>query len=113
MGGSRMKNKHEDKERLFKQKLDLWISRADRKDEALEPAVRNRKWLLILSTLFLLFAVSFIWNPMVQLSNKKIEAPDKPGNLDKKTPRPTFEMPIDSFENHLKRNIHENISEKK
>lgn len=107
-----MKNKKINKERSFQRQLRRWISRADRKDEALEPAVRNRKWLLILSGLFVLFAVSFIWNPMVQLSNKKIEAPDKSANLDKKTPGPTFEMPVDSFENHLKRSIHENISEK-
>lgn len=107
-----MKNKHENKERLFKQKLAQWISRADRKDKALKPAVRNRKWLLILSTLFLLFAVSFIWNPMTELSSNKLDIPNKPGNLDKKTLRPTFEMPVDSFENHLKRSIHENISEK-
>ena len=112
MGGSRMKNKHENKERSFQRQLRRWISQADRKDKALKPAVRNRKWLLILSALFVLFAVSFIWNPMIQLSNKNIEAPDKSGSLDKKTLRPTFEMPVDSFENHLKRNLHENISEK-
>lgn len=100
------------KERLFKQKLGQWISRADRKDKALEPAVRNRKWLLILSGLFVLFAASFLWDPMTDLSNKSTEIPNKSRSLDKKTSTPTFEMPVDSFENHLKRSIHENISEK-
>lgn len=60
----------------------------------------------------MLFAVSFIWDPMTDLSNKNLEIPNNPRSLDKKTPRPTFEMPVDSFENHLKRSIHENISEK-
>ncbi len=107
-----MNKKDENKERSFKGQLGHWISRADNKDRSLEPAVRKRKWLLILSALFVLFATSFLWDPMTDLSSNNLDIPNKPGNLDKKTSTPTFEMPVDSFELHLKRNIHENISEK-
>jgi len=108
-----MNKKHEDKERSFKRQLGHWISRVDSKDRSLEPAVRKRKWVLILSALFVLFATSFLWDPMTDLSSNNLDIPNKPGNLDKKTITPTFEMPVDSFELHLKRSIHENISEKK
>ena len=104
--------KVENKDNSFKRHLRQWISRVDTKDKSLNPAVRKRKWVLILSALFVLFAASFLWNPMTELSSNKLDIPNKPGNLDKKTITPTFEMPVDSFELHLKRNIHENISEK-
>ena len=107
-----MNKKHENKERSYKRQLGRLISRADTKDKSLEPAVRKRKWLLILSALFVLFASSFLWDPMVYVSKNKLETPDRPLSLDKKTLTPTFEMPVDSFELHLKRSIHENISEK-
>jgi hypothetical protein len=107
-----MSKKHENNERSYKRQLGHWISRADSIDRSLEPDVRKRKWLLILSALFVLFASSFLWDPMVHVSKNKLETPDKPLSLDKKTLTPTFEMPVDSFELHLKRSIHENISEK-
>ena len=107
-----MKNKKVNKEKSFQRQLRRWISRADMVDKALEPAVRKRKWVFILCTLFVLFAVSFLWDPMIHVSKNKLETPDKPRSLDKKTLTPTFEMPVDSFELHLKRSIHENISEK-
>jgi len=107
-----MKNKKVNKGSSFKRQLGHWISRADTKDRSLAPDVRKRKWLLILSALFVLFATSFLWDPMVQLSKNNIEIPAKRRRLDKKTITPTFEMPVDSFELHLKRSIHENISEK-
>ncbi|RUT78960.1 hypothetical protein [Ancylomarina longa] len=107
-----MNKKDENKERSFKRKLGHWISRADSIDKSLKPAVRKRKWMLILSALFVLFAASFLWDPMTELSSNNLDVPNKPENLDNKTITPTFEMPVDSFELHLKRNIHENISEK-
>jgi len=107
-----MNKKVENKDNSFKRHLRQWISRVDTKDKSLNPAVRKRKWVFILCTLFVLFAVSFLWDPMIHVSKNKLETPDKPKSLDKKTLTPTFEMPVDSFELHLKRSIHENISEK-
>jgi len=107
-----MKNKNENTESSFKRLIRQWISRADSIDKSLEPAARKRKWGFILSALFVLFAASFLWDPLIQVSNKNLEIPNKSVGLEKKTITPTFEMPVDSFELHLKRNIHENISEK-
>ena len=107
-----MKNKKVNTESSFKRQLRQWISRVDKRDRYLEPAIRKRKWGFILSALFLLFVASFLWNPIIHVSSNNLEIPNKSGVLEKETITPTFEMPVDSFELHLKRSIHENISEK-
>lgn len=96
----------------MKEKFDLWVQSADQDDKALSPVIRKRKWMLILSGLFVLFVASFVWNPMMELSGSGLkplheaETPAAENCL-------TFEMPVDSFENHLKRNINDHIPEKK
>ncbi len=88
-----------------------WIDRMDQKDEKLNPARRKKKWGLILGTLFLLYLGSFVvfpkpklnheFIPMVnEINTQKREAPNSKKSL-------SFEMPVDSFENALKKHIHE------
>ncbi len=94
-----------------------WIDRMDQKDKKLDPAKRKKKWGLILGTLFLLYLSSFVVFPKPKLihesipmvneiNTKKREAPSSKKSL-------SFEMPVDSFENALKKHIHESIPEKK
>lgn len=95
--------------------FEAWLSRADEKDKALAPAVRKGKWILILMVFFLLFSSSFIWLPMAQLLGHQLESPTGNTNLNRQveSKSPTFEMPVDSFENQLKQNLHENLPTKK
>jgi hypothetical protein len=95
--------------------FEVWLSKADEKDKALAPNVRKGKWALILFAFFLLFGSSLIWLPVAQFVGHQLESPA--GNAcetrEMESGQPTFEMPVDSFENQLKRNLHENLSEKK
>lgn len=91
------------------------IKKLDSRDGGLDPAKRRRKWILVVSVLFLLYLSSFLL-PTPELSHPKLEprepslgedspfsaAPDS--SLQKSV---TFEMPVDSFENLLKLRIHE------
>jgi len=91
------------------------IKKLDSRDQDLDPVKRRRKWIMILSVLFLLYLSSFLLPPP-ELSHPKPEprelslrehsplsaAPDS--SLQKSL---TFEMPVDSFENLLKQRIHE------
>ena len=90
----------------MKETFDLWVQTADQDDKALDPVIRKRKWILILSGLFVLFVASFVWKPMMELSESSLETPNGMERPVEEN-RLTFEMPIDSFENHLKRNINE------
>lgn len=91
-----------------------WINNLDERDKSLSPGIRRSKWILSLIGLFLLFGLSFIWLPSIKISREHIEAPvlERKTSIEKESALPTFEMPVDSFENHLKRSIHENIPEK-
>jgi hypothetical protein len=104
------KNLHDN--RIFKQRIDAWIKKADQDDQSLDPVIRKRKWILLLCSLFVLFAASFIWNPMVKLSDDAIDLSIEQEKSPHKNGTYGFEMPVDSFENHLKTNIDEKLSEK-
>ena len=104
------KNLHDKK--IFTEGIDKWIKKADRDDQSLDPVIRKRKWILLLCSLFVLFAASFIWNPMVKLSDDAIDLSIEQEKSPHKNGTYGFEMPVDSFENHLKTNIHEKLSEK-
>ena len=67
-----------------------------------------------IAVLFLLFGLSFIWFPAVKLDSKNIEAPGQGTGteLQKQSGNTGFEMPVDSFEQQLKRKIDEDLSEK-
>ena len=91
-----------------------WVNDLDRKDEALSPVKRKTKWLLFLGVLFGSFVLSFVLFPAGKFDNKKLSSPEfnaeqAPHQRSAVSP---LEWPTDSFENLLKSQIHENISEK-
>jgi hypothetical protein len=94
------------------------IKNLDTQDRGLDTEKRKRKWIYILAGLFFLYLASFLV-PIPELSHQSLEpvnaaapkeadisGPDSQKSL-------TFEMPVDSFENILKKSIHEKLPEKK
>ncbi|WP_159517953.1 hypothetical protein [Sunxiuqinia indica] len=98
-----------------------FISRMDDKDKLLEPKKRKQKWIIVLSFLFLFYLASFLL-PAPELSHAKLD-PQGPAlqadttlpgtSTSEKQKSLTFEMPVDSFENLLKKRIHESDPETK
>ena len=96
------------------------ISRLDQKDQVLDPEKRKRKWMVILAGIFVLYLLSFL-GPSPKLMHRPLATEDKAttkgsvlsGNSPNAQKSPTFEMPVDSFENILKKNIDEKLSKKK
>lgn len=93
------------------------VNRFDINDRELDPRKRKRKWFFILSGIFILYLLSFLI-PSPRLSHQQIESGNQmPGNSVSTTPKTqkalTFEMPVDSFETILKKNIDEKLSKKK
>jgi len=98
-----------------------FISRMDDKDKRLDPQKRKHKWIAVLSVVFLLYLASFLL-PAPEFSHTRLEPEGAilqtdtvlPGNSNSdKQKSLTFEMPVDSFENLLKKRIHESNSETK
>lgn len=91
-----------------------WVNQMDEKDKTMAPAKRKSKWVTTIAVLFLLFGLSFIWFPAVKLDSKNIEVPGQGTGreLQEKSGYTVFEMPVDSFEQQLKRKIDEELSEK-
>lgn len=100
-------------------RLSRLIKRLDTQDEGMEPEKRKRKWMYILAMLFFLYLVSFLI-PIPKISHETLEpeeanrkkAPVASPTDEAKKPL-TFDMPVDSFENALKQQIHEKLPEKK
>jgi hypothetical protein len=98
-------------------RFNEWINRLDQKDQKLDPAKRKKKWTIILCASFLLYLISFFvfrkpaitYEPIQPVSE---ENPDIAKTLNRKKSL-SFEMPVDSFENALKQEIHEKLPEKK
>ena len=95
------------------------INNLDRQDRTLNPEKRKQKWFLVLAGLFLLYLISFLF-PAPKLSHESIGSnssavtPDTVSEESLKNQKSmTFEMPVDSFENVLKNQIHEKLPEKK
>lgn len=94
-----------------------WIDRLDQKDQKLDPAKRKQKWTIILGASFLIYVISFFVFPKPAITYEPIQ-PVSEGNPEtaetlKHKKSLSFEMPVDSFENALKQEIHESIPEKK
>lgn len=94
-----------------------WIDRMDQKDKTLDPQKRKRKWMIILAASFLVYLLSFFVFPKPAITHEPIQSvgegtPEIEKNLKRKKSL-SFEMPVDSFENALKQEIHESIPEKK
>lgn len=95
------------------------INNLDQQDKILNPKKRKRKWIFLLAGLFLLYLISFLF-PAPNLSHESIDSSLKtatpenfPEKILKNQEPMTFEMPVDSFENVLKKHLHEKLPEKK
>jgi hypothetical protein len=97
-------------------KFTRLINNLDQKDRTLNPEKRKRKWFLVLAGLFLLYLISFLF-PAPKLSHGSIQTTVTPDTVLDKTLKDqeplTFEMPVDSFENVLKKHLHEELPQKK
>lgn len=116
-------NKNEENQNNSKReketRLTSLIKRLDTQDEGMDPEKRKRKWMYILALLFFLYLVSFLI-PTPKLSHQTLQEEEvirKKGPVSSsavETQKPlTFDMPVDSFETILKKNIHEKLPEKK
>ena len=95
------------------------INNLDRQDQTLNPEKRKRKWFFVLAGLFLLYLISFLF-PAPKLSHESIRSNSSAVTSDTVSEESlnnqksmTFEMPVDSFENVLKNQLHEKLPEKK
>ena len=97
-------------------KFTRLINNLDQKDLDLNPEKRKRKWIFVLAGLFLLYLISFLF-PAPKLSHESIETAVAVDTVMGKTLKNqeslTFEMPVDSFENVIKKQLHEKLPEKK
>ena len=94
-----------------------WVDRMDQKDKTLDPRRRKKKWMVILSVSFLVYLLSFFVFPEPAITHEPIQpVSDSHAEGEKTLKRKkslSFEMPVDSFENALKQEIHEKLPEKK
>ncbi len=112
--------KHEDQPKNKETRFLQLINRLDLKDQGLDPEKRKRKWIYILAAIFILYLLSFLV-PSPKLLHHSLKAENKPmakdsvleGNTSNAQKSLTFEIPVDSFENILKKNIDEKLSKKK
>jgi len=95
-----------------------WVDRMDQEDKALDPKRRKRKWMIILGASFLIYLLSFFFFPKPAITHEPIQPVSEGSNAEgaktlKRKKSLSFEMPVDSFENALKQEIHEKLPEKK
>jgi len=95
-----------------------WVDRMDQKDKTLDPERRKKKWMIILGASFLIYLLSFFVFPKPVITHEPIQSVSEGGNAQgaktlKRKKSLSFEMPVDSFENALKQEIHEKLPEKK
>jgi hypothetical protein len=95
-----------------------WIDRMDQKDKTLDPKRRKKKWTIILGASFLIYLLSFFVFPKPAITHEPIQPVSEDSNAQgaktlKRKKSLSFEMPVDSFENALKQEIHEKLPEKK
>ena len=93
----------------------MWLSKMEETEKQLSPEKRLYKWAILMSILFLLFVVSFFLFPSPRISHQLINPMSATAvpTLDslKKEKSLTFDMPVDSFEQYLKKEIHEKLPE--
>jgi hypothetical protein len=92
-----------------------WLSELEETEKQLSPEKRIYKWGIVMSALFLLFITSFFLFPSPSISHQLINPMSATAvpTLDplKKEKSMTFDMPVDSFELYLKKEIHEKLPE--
>lgn len=115
-----MKNTNDEPKTENPGRLVRMIKKLDLKDQGLNPEKRKRKWMVILAGIFVFYLLSFLV-PSPKLLHHSLKAENKSivndsvskGNTSNAQKSLTFEMPVDSFENILKKNIDEKLSKKK
>ena len=92
-----------------------WVNEMEEKDRRLSPAKRKSKWVIVITVLFLLFVSSFFLFPGPRISHQPVNQMPLAGKSDsdflKKEKSITFNMPVDSFEQYLKKELHEKLPE--
>lgn len=117
---NKKEQKQEEQPENKENRITRLIKRLDLKDQGLDPEKRKRKWIYILAGIFVLYLLSFLV-PSPKLLHHSLKAENKSiakdsvviGNTPNTQKPQTFEMPVDSFENILKKNIDEKLSKKK
>ena len=92
-----------------------WVNRMDEKDKSLNPIRRKSKWVITVIVLFFLFGLSFIWFPTAKIDTEKMGVPVAETEPPQQNQQPAsiFEMPVDSFEQHLKQKVYEELPKEK
>jgi len=92
-----------------------WLNEMEEKERQMSPEKRKTKWMIVMSILFLLFVSSFLFFPGPRIGHQPVNPMQTAGNpVDdslKKQKSMTFDMPVDSFEQYLKKEIHEKLPE--
>jgi|SRR5665647_2807873 len=92
-----------------------WLNEMEEKERLISPEKRLHKWVILMAVLFLLFVASFFLFPAPKISHQPVSALPDPGMTGfdtlKKEKSMTFDMPVDSFEQYLKKEIHEKLPE--
>jgi hypothetical protein len=91
-----------------------WMNQMEEKERQMSSKKRKHKWLIILTGLFLLFVSSFFLFPGPGISHQPLTPLSETGGPSadtlKKRMSLTFDMPVDSFEQKLKKQLHEKLS---
>lgn len=109
-------NKNADSGRLVDVSLfTRWVNNLDEKDKLLNARKRKSKWLIILGILFLAFTLSFLLFSGAGMSYQQLDSPGHEAKMETSDSPGTYnyEMDVDTFEQLLKQQIHESISEQK
>ena len=92
-----------------------WLNEMEEKERMMSPEKRLHKWMIVLSVLFLLFVSSFFLFPGPMISHQPVNPIPTDGMSGddslKKGKSMTFDMPVDSFERYLKKELHEKLPE--
>lgn len=108
-------NTNKNKRLIDHSRFNRWVHNLDEKDMNLNPLERKSKWILIVACIFVLFAFSFLVFPPAGLKTQSLETSGLKPEIEARpsATQSAFELPVDSFKNHIKRIIHEADIEKK
>ncbi len=89
-----------------------WVNRMNKQDMTLNLKSHKHQWLLVLAVLLLIFILSFILFPGSQPDYEAMEQhlTELNQEMDQTPVYRSLDMPVDTFEQLLKRKIHERIS---
>jgi len=92
-----------------------WLNEMEEKERRMSPEKRLYKWVILMAVLFLLFVASFFLFPVPKISHQPVNPMPEVSALNEDTLKKerfmTFDMPVDSFEQYLKKEIHEKLPE--